>query len=109
VGQILPCHTASPYMLQTVMCMASDMVAKHTMQRCCNCSCRHACRVQAGEWLGPWVLCRALEVAVNAARPLGIAAHVLAEPGGGAPTVRTCSPSKVSLVCCVTRTGCLEM
>ena len=45
-------------------------------------------RVQAGEWLGPWVLCRALEVAVNAARPLGIAAHVLAEPGGGAPTVR---------------------
>ena len=45
------------------------------------------CRVQAGEWLGPWVLCRALEVAINAARPLGIAAHVLAEPGGGAPTV----------------------
>jgi hypothetical protein len=44
-------------------------------------------RVQAGEWLGPWVLCRALEVAINAARPLGIAAHVLAEPGGGAPTV----------------------
>jgi hypothetical protein len=44
-------------------------------------------RVQAGEWLGPWVLCRALEVAINTARPLGIAAHVLAEPGGGAPTV----------------------
>lgn len=50
--------------------------------------------VQAGEWLGPWVLCRALEVAVNAARPLGIAAHVLAEPGGGAPTVYPSSLEK---------------
>ncbi len=50
--------------------------------------------MQAGEWLGPWVLCRALEVAINAARPLGIAAHVLAEPGGGAPSVYPASLEK---------------
>lgn len=50
--------------------------------------------MQAGEWLGPWVLCRALEVAINAAKPLGIAAHVLAEPGGGAPSVYPASLEK---------------
>ncbi len=45
------------------------------------------CRVQAGEWLGPWVLCHALQAAVQRARPFGVALHVLAEPGGGAPTL----------------------
>lgn len=44
-------------------------------------------RVQPGEWLGPWVLCHALRAAVMASRPFGIALHVLAEPGGGAPVL----------------------
>lgn len=43
--------------------------------------------VQPGEWLGPWVLCHALRAAVMSSRPFGIALHVLAEPGGGAPVL----------------------
>jgi len=33
------------------------------------------------------VLCRALETAVNKARPGGLHAHMVAQPGGGAPVL----------------------
>lgn len=51
------------------------------------CAARGVPGVQPGEWLGPWVLCAALRSAVMASRPFGIALHVLAEPGGGAPVL----------------------
>ena len=44
-------------------------------------------RITPGEWLGPWVLCRALETAVNRAHPAGLHAHMVAQPGGGAPVL----------------------
>eukprot|EP00877_Chromochloris_zofingiensis_P012489 jgi/Chrzof1/7494/Cz02g25290.t1 len=44
--------------------------------------------VVAGQWLGPWVLCKALEAAVAAAPPqLCLAVHVVCDPGGGAPSI----------------------
>ena len=33
------------------------------------------------------MLCRALETAVNKARPAGLQAHMVAQPGGGAPVL----------------------
>ena len=47
-------------------------------------------RVQPGEWLGPWVLCRTLQAAVNTGgQHCGLGLHVLASPGGGAPVLYT--------------------
>ncbi len=47
-------------------------------------------RVRVGEWLGPSVLCKTLEAAVNAAPALtGLRLTVVAEPSGGAPTLYT--------------------
>lgn len=52
------------------------------------------CRVVAGQWLGPWVLCKALAAAAAAATAnsslqqqggLGLCVHVACDPGGGAP------------------------
>lgn len=40
--------------------------------------------VVAGEWLGPWVLCKTLEAVVNSSGQ-GVVVKVVAEPGGGAP------------------------
>lgn len=51
-------------------------------------------RVVAGQWLGPWVLCKALAAAAAAVTPssslqqqggLGLCVHVACDPGGGAP------------------------
>lgn len=45
----------------------------------------------AGQWLGPWVLCKALAAAAAAASGpqqqggLGLHVHVACDPGGGAP------------------------
>lgn len=47
-------------------------------------------RVRAGEWLGPSVLCKTLEAAVNATTAVsGLRVFVVAEPSGGAPTLYT--------------------
>jgi hypothetical protein len=63
---------------------------------CFRLSSAGVCRVVAGQWLGPWVLCKALAAAAAAAAVspssslqqqggLGLCVHVACDPGGGAP------------------------
>ena len=49
------------------------------------------CRVKAGEWLGPWVLCHTLEAVVQRMEPdsLNVHVHVVAQPGGAVPVLYT--------------------
>jgi cysteine protease ATG4 len=55
--------------------------------------CLHGrrCGVVPGRWLGPWVMCRALQAAATAAQQqqqgadMGLAVEVLGDNGGGAP------------------------
>ncbi|PSC76415.1 cysteine protease atg4b [Micractinium conductrix] len=53
--------------------------------------CAHGrrCGVVPGRWLGPWVMCRALQTTAEAAlqhrQDLGLTVAVLADAGGGAP------------------------
>jgi hypothetical protein len=56
-------------------------------QSCCSQSWTCCYRVVAGQWLGPWVLCKALAAAVAAGPDLGLTVHVVADPGGGAPAL----------------------
>eukprot|EP00887_Chlorella_sp_A99_P003505 scaffold7.g3505.t1 len=56
------------------------------------CAAGRRCGVQPGRWLGPWVMCKALEAAAAAAaqhQDLGCHVAVLAEAGGGAPQLYT--------------------
>ncbi len=63
------------------------------MQRLCCSVMFLVHRVVAGQWLGPWVLCKALAAAAAKAtsdslqqqRGLGLSVHVACDPGGGAP------------------------
>lgn len=43
--------------------------------------------IVAGEWLGPYVVCKALAALVNATACAGLTVAVVSEPGGGAPTL----------------------
>eukprot|EP00951_Prasinocladus_malaysianus_P043644 scaffold548610_cov42-Prasinocladus_malaysianus.AAC.1 len=43
-------------------------------------------RIVPGEWIGPYVICKALAAVVNRLE-LGLCIHVVSEPGGGAPTI----------------------
>lgn len=49
------------------------------------------CRVKAGEWLGPWVLCHTLEAVVRRMEPdsLNVHVHVISQPGGAVPVLYT--------------------
>ena len=49
------------------------------------------CRVKAGEWLGPWVLCHALEAVMKKMEPasLNVHVHVVSQPGGAVPVLYT--------------------
>uniref|UniRef100_A0A1D1ZNK5 Cysteine protease n=1 Tax=Auxenochlorella protothecoides TaxID=3075 RepID=A0A1D1ZNK5_AUXPR len=52
--------------------------------------CEHgrACGVQAGRWLGPWVMAKSMEAVARTSRPLldvGLTVAVLDEPGGAVP------------------------
>lgn len=68
-------------------CTGCQFITGCTLEVCDVClAC--CCRVVAGQWLGPWVLCKALEAAVAAAPPqLCLAVHVVCDPGGGAPSI----------------------
>lgn len=46
-------------------------------------------RVKAGEWLGPWVLCHALQQAVKTIDPAMFDIHidVVSQPGGAVPVL----------------------
>ena len=63
----------------------------------------HKCRLVPGQWLGPWVLCHALETCVNRVRPGGLSVHVVASPGGGAPVLYAsrCEAAGMPLICTV--------
>eukprot|EP00192_Tetraselmis_astigmatica_P010514 CAMPEP_0117656154 /NCGR_PEP_ID=MMETSP0804-20121206/4655_1 /TAXON_ID=1074897 /ORGANISM="Tetraselmis astigmatica, Strain CCMP880" /LENGTH=368 /DNA_ID=CAMNT_0005462541 /DNA_START=127 /DNA_END=1234 /DNA_ORIENTATION=- len=50
----------------------------------------------SGEWLGPYVVCKTLEAAVNSFDSLQLSVHVICEPGGGAPTLYTSSAAAPS-------------
>ena len=49
------------------------------------------CRVKAGEWLGPWVLCHTLEAVVRRMEPdsLNVHVHVVSQPGGAVRVLYT--------------------
>ena len=49
------------------------------------------CRVKAGEWLGPWVLCHTLEAVMKKMEPasLNVHVHVVSQPGGAVPVLYT--------------------
>ena len=51
----------------------------------------HVCRVKAGEWLGPWVLCHTLEAVMRRMEPdsLNVHVHVVSQPGGAVPVLYT--------------------
>ena len=68
------------------------------------------CRVKAGEWLGPWVLCHTLEAVVHRMEPdsLNVHVHVVAQPGGAVPVLYTArSVPALSLVLCLAVCRCL--
>jgi len=51
------------------------------------------CRVVAGHWVGPWMLCKTLAAAAEQAQQqlgqsLGLHVHVVCDPGGGAPQLQ---------------------
>ena len=48
-----------------------------------------ACRIVAGDWLGPWTLCHALAKIANSVHPSGLRIHLATTPGGGAPVLYT--------------------
>ena len=50
-----------------------------------------SCRVKAGEWLGPWVLCHTLEAVMKKMEPasLNVHVHVVSQPGGAVPVLYT--------------------
>lgn len=74
-GPVLrPAHQLAILLLRPLACAPT---------RCVCCAPRS---VHPGKWLGPWVMCRALEAAAaHAQQALGVRVAVIAEPGGGAP------------------------
>jgi len=76
------------------MCQVLQLFQDHpspahpfSLHNICRCGASHG--VVPGQWLGPWVLCKALEAAVAAAGPsLGLGVHVVCDPGGGAPQLQ---------------------
>mmetsp|Transcript_20325 Transcript_20325/g.56335 ORF Transcript_20325/g.56335 Transcript_20325/m.56335 type:complete len:433 (-) Transcript_20325:180-1478(-) len=68
----------------------------------CRFSIHNICKFGAdtgivpGEWLGPYVVCKTLEAAVNSFDSLQLSVHVICEPGGGAPTLYTSSAAAPS-------------
>lgn len=60
------------------------------------------CRVKAGEWLGPWVLCHTLEAVVKKMEPgsLHVHVHVVSQPGGAAPVLYTARLGTVTWYSC---------
>ena len=65
----------------------------HLRSRPCTCVSLSmcVCRVKAGEWLGPWVLCHTLEAVVRRMEPdsLNVHVHVVSQPGGAVPVLYT--------------------
>ncbi|GMH40122.1 hypothetical protein BSKO_08026 [Bryopsis sp. KO-2023] len=51
------------------------------------CSVGEKFGVEAGRWLGPWVLSHVLEDLINSYRPQGLKVLLISQPGGGAPYI----------------------
>lgn len=72
----------------------ADVVALFWDHPSANCpfSIHNICKpehqgVVVGRWLGPWVLCKALESIIVSTTLAGLRVHVVCEPGGGAPAL----------------------
>lgn len=65
--------------------------APFSIHNICRAGAHHG--VVPGQWLGPWVLCKALAAAAadyqqQQQQPLGLQVHVACDPGGGAPALQ---------------------
>lgn len=84
----------SPYTLlhsQVPSCLTVTLAASPGQNRARALHDLALCRVKAGEWLGPWVLCHTLEAVVKKMEPgsLHVHVHVVSQPGGAAPVLYT--------------------
>jgi len=77
--------TPDPELLQLLGLFADTASAPLSLHNICSAGTSHG--VVPGKWLGPWVLCKALEALVNGSQPHGLQVHVVCDPGGGAPAL----------------------
>lgn len=88
-----PSNTAD--VAQVVQLFADELEAPLSLHRICASGLQAG--VVAGRWVGPWMLCKALERVFAASQPFGVRTHVAADPRGGVPELDIAAISSMLL------------